>query len=239
MGNDSTRKPESTPAPDGAQALLKGEYLPNTPATDVAEARHSGVKIAVSDVTQPIDSSNSTTDVALARHRSRVIIYREDGVEYLVIDGKRLYRDLYLGRQMELSRPRDLRKTIARLIKRGDITSDQFLLMDDDEVSSYYVDADAAMSLAFNSNAGDTKSRVMRLVSSIRGIEEADTPAMSLKDALSGFDRIITFMASKSAPRAAKLAKLPLLGCYARAAGLLVPDVSEMIGAEIPRLPGV
>lgn len=59
------------------------------------------------------------------------------------------------------------------------------------------------------------------------------------KDAMSGCDRIISFMARKDVLRAAKLAKLPLLEKYARSAGIAMPDVSELIGPETPRLPGV
>lgn len=59
------------------------------------------------------------------------------------------------------------------------------------------------------------------------------------KDAMSGCDRIISFMARKEVPRAAKIAKLPLLEKYARFAGIPTPDVSELIGPDQPRLEGV
>lgn len=59
------------------------------------------------------------------------------------------------------------------------------------------------------------------------------------KDAMSGCDRIISFMARKDAPRAAKVAKLPLLEKYARSAGIDMPDVSELLGPVQPRLEGV
>lgn len=59
------------------------------------------------------------------------------------------------------------------------------------------------------------------------------------KDAMSGCDRIISFMARKEVPREAKVAKLPLLEKYARFAGIPTPDVSRLIGPDQPRLEGV
>ncbi len=250
MSNDSTRKPKRSPAraralpPDTpasveAGALRDGEYLPKHPATDVAHARHSALKNGFSDEPQRGGSPEQPTDVALARHVSRVAIYREGDVEYMLVNGKRLYRDTYVAALLGLSRPRDIRKTIERVIKRGDIAPNQYMAITDDDITVYYVDSESSVLLAFNSNAGDKKSMVMRVLGCIRGVEETEKQIMSMKDALAGYDKTISYIARKDVPRAAKLAKIPLLECYARAAGQPVPDVSELLGPDQPRLDGV
>lgn len=179
------------------------------------------------------------SDIALARHVSRVAIYREGDVEYMIVNGKRLYRDTYIGAQLGLSRPRDIRKTVERVIKRGDIAPNQYMAITEDDVTVYYVDSESSVLLAFNSNAGDKKTMVMKVLGRIRGVEEADRPGMSMKDALAGYDKATSYIARKEAPRAAKIAKLPLLERFCREAGIAMPDVSELLGPETPRLPGV
>lgn len=178
-------------------------------------------------------------DVAPARHLSRYMIYREGEVEYIIANGKRLYLDTYIAKEIGVTRPRDLRKTIARAIERGDIESHQYMEITDYDATRYYVDSEASVLLAFNSNAGDKKNMVMRVVGRIRSIEEVDKASISQKDALTGYERTINFMAKKDTPRAAKVAKLPLLDLYCRVASLPMPDVSELIGPDQPRLDGV
>lgn len=225
--------------PAESDALREGEFLPKDPATDVAEARHIPVKNGFSEDVQRGIALETASDVAPARHVSRVAIFREGDVEYMIVNGKRLYRDTYIGAQLGLSRPRDIRKTIERVIKRGGIAPNQYMAITEDDVTVYYVDSESSVLLAFNSSAGDKKTMVMNVLGRIRGVEESDRPGMSMKDALAGYDKVTSYIARKDVPRAAKITKLPLLERFCREAGISMPDVSELLGPDQPRLEGV
>lgn len=247
MSNDSTRKSKRTPATDPAltpvtpasaeaAALQDGELIP---AQGCAPERNKGVIQAVSESSELRFVPKNMPNVAQARNLARYVIYREGEMEYIIANGKRLYLDSFIAKEIGLSRPRDLRRTIARSIERGDIARDQYIEMTDDEVTRYYVDSEASVFLAFNSTSGDKRLMVMRVVGRIRSIEEVDKASISQKDALVGYERTINFMAKKDAPRAAKMAKVPLLDLYCRVASLPMPDISDLIGPDQPRLDGV
>lgn len=222
MGNDSTHKEKSTPAPS------------------VAEARHEGGS-SPSDAQQTnLPAVKSNGYVADARPGARLHLYREGGIESTGVDNKQFYRDVDLGKMFGLSRPRDLRKTIVRMIERGDIGEEQYILLDDDDAQIYYVDRSAAMRLAFRSNAGDSETLVMRVLSTIPVANEAAADAIPRKEAMTGYQRTLAFISKKDTPRESKVASVPLLERYARAAGLPIPDVAALVGpSDQPRLPGV
>lgn len=231
-------KKPSKPDSAEADALREGEFLPKDPATDVAQARTSPPKTGRNNQNIQLSSNQTPSKCALPRTGARLTIYRDGDMETIVVDNRTFYRDVAIGRLVGLARPRDIRRRFASMIEDGKIAEHQYIILEDDDAGKvYYVDRETAIRAAFRSNTGNAETVVMQMVGAVSN-QAINSAAISLKDALAGYDRTISFMAGK-APRMAKIAKLPLLEMYARSAGLPIPDVSELIGPDQPRLDGV
>lgn len=214
------KKPKD-PASAEADALREGDFLPSN-----------------SD-----NSPNSMVVVggleARALPLKRMTIDRIDGEESILIDKTRYHKDLGIGKIAGFSRPRNIRATIKKLMKSGDINQANVICLDDDDGNQvYYLDQSAGMELLVNVR-GINKQMIMAMLGKYGAAQEPIPQAISQKDALYGYDRITTFIARKDIPHAAKLMKLPLLDCYCRAAGIPIPDVSKLLGPDQPRLEGV
>lgn len=222
MGNDSTRNPKSTPAADEAQALPEG-------GNSESEGQETGALVPIFPVSE-----------ARTLRLQRLCIERVAGNETIVVDGIRFHRDIDLGKSLKFSRPRNIRATIKKAIERGEIVEDQYIVIDDDEGGQvFYLDKTAAMKLVVKTK-GINEEMIMAALSMVSTPVEKVGASMSEEKALNGYTRMIAFMSKKDTPRAAKLASLPALEKYARAAGLHIPDVSDLVGpADQPRLPGV
>lgn len=212
---------------------------PKQPAHQCADARTLTEKEDETTGNNLVPVTQNTLNCAQARASARLTIHRDGDMETIVIDNQTFYRDVGIGRLCGLARPRDIRRRFAAMIEQGKLAEHQYILLDDDDGGNiYYVDKETALRAAFRSNTGDAESVVMRMVGAVSKSGEVAT-RISLKDALSGCDRIISFLAKKDTPRAAKIAKLPLLERFCREAGISMPDVSELLGPETQRLPGV
>lgn len=169
----------------------------------------------------------------------RLTIDRVDGEESILIDNTRYYKDLRIGKIAGFSRPRNIRATIKKMMKDGEIVDGSLICLDDDDGNQiYYLDQRAGMKVIVGVR-GVNEQMIMSMLGMYGSNQDPKPAAMSLKDALSGYDRTINFMASKTAPRAAKVAKLPQLEIFARSAGIAIPDISELLGPDQPRLEGV
>lgn len=221
MSNDSTRKQKRTPAPDGAHARPEV-----TNAADISN-----------------NSASETQFPAIygahARHVSRLVLDRNGEIESTEVDNKRYFRDTDLGRVLSFSRPRDIRKPIQRMIESGDVSEDQFILVDDEDSGQvFYLDNMASMKLAVRTKSV-TEAMIMKMIATVSNVPAKAESSISSEKAVGGYQRTIAFLSKKDTPRAGKLAMVPVLEKYARAAGLPMPDVSELIGPDQPRLTGV
>ena len=221
MSNDSTLNTKSTPATDGAHARQKvtnDAEIPNRSALAARFPTHYG---------------------AHARHVARLVLDRNGDIESTEVDNKRYFRDTDLGRVLNFSRPRDIRKPIQRMIESGDIPEDQFILVDDEDSGQvFYLDNMAAMKLAVRTKSV-TEAMIMKMIATVSNATTKAESSISSEKAISGYHRTVSFLSKKDMPRAGKLAMVPVLEKYARAAGLPIPDVSDLIGPDQPRLDGV
>lgn len=220
MANDSTHEEKVTPATDGAHAR-------QTPLND----SKNGVNSAA-------NSQFPALNGAHARHVARLSIDRNGEIEWTVVDNKKFFRDTNLGRILKFARPRDVRKPIMRMIERGEISEDQFILVDDEDGGQVvYLDNAAAMKLAVRTKSV-TEDTIMQMLAAVSSVDDAKA-SMTEDRALVGYNRTLAFICKKDTQRSAKLASLPVLEKYARAAGIQTPDLSELIGPDQPPLPGV
>lgn len=223
MTNDSTRKPKRTPAIDPAQA-------PSFDGDSLVSPGRSAVIPAIDPALAPV-----------SRRVEEMSFVRKDGIEMTFSGGKWFMRDIDLGRTIGLSRPRYIRERIRSMIERGDINEMQVIAVSDDGNTVFFIDQETATSLAFRSNVAGAEAiakRMMRVNVMYQGKDDSEG-SIPIEKALNGYHRMISFISKKETLRAAKLASLPVLEKYARAAGLPTPDVSELIGPDQPRLMGV
>ena len=210
-----------TPASAEAHALPEG-------VNSDAEGQENGLMVPFYPATE-----------AHALRLQRLCIDRICGVESIVVDGVRFFRDIDLGKNLQFSRPRNIRATIKKAIERGEITDAQFIVIDDDDGGQvFYLDKEAGIKLTVGTK-GITEEMIMAMLSMVSAPVEKVGASISEEKSLNGYHRTIAVMSKKDTPRAAKLALLPVLEKYARSAGLPIPDVSELIGPAQPRLEGV
>lgn len=223
MSNDSKSGQAVTPAPHGAP--------PRHDEGVLIEAREKGGE------TVP----NSPALGAPPRHVARLHLYREGGIEYIVVNGERFVRDIDLGRAMAFSRPRDIRKLIGRAIDEGALASGDFFSVTDDAAgTTTYLHQRAATSLAVRSGAAKKEEVLMQLIVFYGRGDMDRRDGLTIKEALLGYNRTLAFVAKKTTPDPARRAAVPALEKYARAAGLPLPDLADLMPASPqPRLPGV
>ncbi len=221
MSNDSMRKSKSTPAPQGAHPLLGGDY-------STENSLESGELLPV-----PCGVG------AHALLAERLTIDRISGTESICLDNERFHRDTDLAKALRYERPRNVRKLIVKMIQEGQITDDQYIVIDDDDGGRiFYLSKNAAIALTVRSKSV-TAEMMMSMMTVISAHPSRQMPSISDEKAASGYRSTIAFLSKKDTPRAGKLAMVPVLEKYARAAGLPMPDVSELIGPDQPRLAGV
>lgn len=211
-------------------------------AHECAQARTSASDPSDSSGNELVSTPEITSECADPRTRARLTICRNGDFEYIVVDGRPFGRDISVGRLVGLARPRDVRRRIALLIERGVIDDKSLVVWDaGDGAQSYYLDSNAAMKVAFRSNTGAAEDVVMRVAKTFMENEnEAADGLVSVEKALIGYQRTLAFIAKKTTPDPARRAALPALEKYARAAGLPLPDLAELMPASPqPRLPGV
>lgn len=212
---------------------------PKDPAHDGADARTGDDKTENSPVVLPRNTALTTLQGAHARHPARLIIEKNADIESTSIDNNRYFKDTDLGKILGFSRPRDIRKPLLRMIESGDITDDQHIVVDDDDGGQvYYLDNLAAMKLTVRTKSV-TEEMIMKMIATVSAPPTMPALPIAAEKALAGYQRSIVYLSRKDVPPAAKRAMVPILERYARAADVAMPDVSELIGPETPRLPGV
>lgn len=211
-----------------------------TPATPVALPRHQGVVIAGQAVKNSTQPEVYPANVAGARQESRSIIYRDSVMESARVDSHDYYRDIDLGKLLGLSRPRDIRKTIARMVEREDIGSHQFITMDDGEGNQvFYLDKTASLKLAFRSNTGNAELVVMRVLEVVTGhADKVEVDSRAMDKHLAAIARTLVQIEKAKNP-AVSAGLVSVLERYCRMAGVTMPDRALLISTEQPRLPGV
>lgn len=175
-------------------------------------------------------------------------LYREGGIEATIVDSKPHYKDSDIGRLIGLSRPRDIRRRVALLLERGEISAAQVVQLEneDDGGQVFYVDSSAAMKLAFRSNTGAAEEVVTRVMNALSEKQQDRAEAMPVDKALAAFERTLGRI-SREKDATIRAAYIPVLERYARMAGVPVPERADLLGAVLPsaggldqpRLPGV
>ncbi len=227
MSNDSTRNKKRTPARSRADA-------PGNHNQSLETGLVTGDFI-------PADSTSRALTPEVGRVDDRQFV-RENGLEMTYSGDRGFVRDVDLARSViGLAKPRNIRERIKAMLANGDIRQDQVIALIDDDAIVYYVDRQAATTLAFRSSKTDPEEIARRMFGVQSAFDSASglVAPMPLEKAISGYQRTISFLIKKDAPRAGKLAMVPVLEKYARAAGLPMPDVSELIGPDQPRLEGM
>lgn len=256
--NDSTYKPDAPPCDSGT--VLDGDAVRvdvkssgNEGATDVAQARHKGGKQAVSDDLGRRFLPETAPDVAQARqfdtlypvpfYEDLLVIASHNGQPYVVM--RPVVDGIGLNWASQYSKMVDkFKATVAMIATVGeDGRQREMIALPLRKFPGWLY------SLSPSKVAPELRAKIVRYQDECDEVlwrywteGVAIKPGLDLipaKDAMTGCDRIISFMARKDVPRAAKVAKLPLLEKYARSAGIPMPDVSDLIGPDQPRLEGV
>lgn len=227
MKDDSTRKGSNHPARGRAHAPVDGVIHKENPA--------------ISGELMPVPVGERALSPEVGRPINRQFI-RENGLEMTYEGDRGFIRDIDFARSvLGLAKPRNIRERIRAMLKKGDLRPDQVISIVDDEVEVFYLDNIASASLAFRSSKIDPEEIYRRMVATQQAfvVSEQRSSHISIEKALSGYDRVVSFLDRKDVSRAAKLAKMPLLEKYAHAAGIHLTDISDLLGPEQSRLEGV
>lgn len=228
MSNDSASHNEVTPAPRGAGA------------------RHGRAVSIENDHETAVVPAVLPPSGAGARHVARLHLYREDGVEYIIQDNERLVRDLDLGRLMGFSRPRDIRKLLARMAEQESLSDAEFVVIDDDYGGKvHYLSQMAAVKLAMRSEASNKEDVLVQMLAAFGRGDRPSAESMPLDKALAAFERTLGRISREKDPTI-RAAYIPVLQRYGRMAGVPVPQADVLLASarlagssDHPRLPGV